>query len=115
MAQASSKPIVRIAELAIDPSRLDRYKALLTEEIEASVLNEPGVVMLNAVSVKGDPSQIRILEVYVDQAAYESHLQTPHFLKYKTHTAAMVRSLNLIEADPIIFCAKRERVRDACG
>ena len=108
MAQTTGKPIVRMAELEIDSAQLDSYKALLTEEIETSVRIEPGVLMLNAVAVTGIPSQIRILEVYADQAAYESDLQTTHFLKYKTQTANMVRSLNLVETDPIILCAKRE-------
>jgi quinol monooxygenase YgiN len=63
--------------------------------------------------VKDAPSQIRILEVYADRAAYESHLQTAHFLKYKTQTANMVRSLNLVETDPIMLCAKRDKA--GCG
>ena len=47
--------IVRLAELEIDPAQLDSYKALLAEEIEASVRTEQGVLMLHAVSVKGQP------------------------------------------------------------
>ena len=115
MAQTTGKPIVRMAELEIDSAQLDSYKALLTEEIETSVRIEPGVLMLNAVAVKGIPSQIRILEVYADQAAYESHLQTTHFLKYKTQTANMVRSLNLVETDPIMLCAKCEEAGSTDG
>ena len=38
-----TSPVIRIAELEIDPVHLDRYKALLAEEIEASVVAEPGV------------------------------------------------------------------------
>ncbi|GAB7552088.1 putative quinol monooxygenase [Novosphingobium sp. 11B] len=106
MAEPESHPIVRIAELVIHPAQIDAYKAYLMEEIEASVRVEPGVLSLNAVSVKGDPAQIRILEVYADQAAYEAHLKTPHFLKYKNGTATMVRSLRLIETDPIMLRAK---------
>ena len=30
----------------------------------------------------------------------------PHFLKYKTHTAGMVRSLRLLETDPVNLKAK---------
>lgn len=107
MAETQNHPVVRMAELDIDPARLDTYKALLTEEIEASVRLEPGVLSLNAVSVKDDPAQIRILEVYADQAAYEAHLKAPHFLKYKNETTAMVRSLRLIDTDPILLRAKR--------
>lgn len=98
--------IVRIAELEIDPTQLEAYLVLLTEEIEASVEKEPGVLMLHAVSVKDAPEKVRILEVYANRQAYEAHIQTPHFLKYKTLTASMVTSLNLVDADPISLSAK---------
>ena len=98
--------IVRIAELEIDPTQLEAYLALLTEEIEASVEKEPGVLMLHAVSVKDAPEKVRILEVYANRQAYEAHIQTPHFLKYKTLTAGMVMSLNLVDVDPISLSAK---------
>ena len=48
--------------------------------------------------MKSDPAQIRIFEIYADAAAYEAHLQTPHFKKYKTGTQGMVKSLVLVEA-----------------
>ncbi|OHV25979.1 MULTISPECIES: putative quinol monooxygenase [Rhizobium] len=102
----SRKPVVRMAELEIDPDRLDAYRALLTEEIEASVRLEVGVLSLSAVSIRDAPNRIRILEVYADKGAYEAHLRTPHFLKYKSETAGMVTSLTLIEVDPISMRAK---------
>ncbi|ACI53684.1 hypothetical protein Rleg9DRAFT_2968 [Rhizobium leguminosarum bv. trifolii WSM597] len=102
----SRKPVVRMAELEIDPDMLDAYRALLTEEIEASVRLEAGVLSLSAVSIRDDPNRIRILEVYADQDAYEAHLRTPHFLKYKVETAGMVTSLTLLDVDPIAMRAK---------
>ncbi|MBD9445948.1 MULTISPECIES: putative quinol monooxygenase [unclassified Rhizobium] len=102
----SRKLVVRMAELEIDPDKLEIYRLLLTEEIEASVALEPGVLSLNAVSLKDSPQKIRILEVYANQAAYEAHLQTPHFLKYKNRTAGMVKSLTLIDVDPIMMRGK---------
>jgi quinol monooxygenase YgiN len=101
-------PLVRFAELEIDPEQLDAYKALLTEEIDASVRLEPGVLALHAVAVAGAPAHLRIVEVYADQAAYEAHLRSPHFLKYKSLTAGMVRALRLIETDPILLRDKRD-------
>lgn len=100
------KPIVRMAELEIDPLRIETYRALLIEEIEASVALEDGVLSLNAVSIKDHPNKIRILEVYADRDAYEAHLQTPHFLKYKKETSGMVTSLTLIDVDPIAMRSK---------
>ena len=105
-AQQMKSRVVRLAELHIDPSQLEEYKSTLRDEIEASIRLEPGVLTLYAVSVKGDPAQIRIFEMYADAAAYEAHLQTPHFKKYKTSTQGMVKSFVLVETDPILLGAK---------
>ena len=43
---------------------------------------------------------------YADTGAYEAHVQTPHFLKYKTGTQGMVKSLTLLETDPVLLAAK---------
>ncbi len=102
--------IVRIAELEIDPDRIDAYTAILSEEIEASVRLEPGVIFLYALSVKGSPDKVRVIEGYADQAAYEAHLTAPHFLTYKTRTADMVKSLTLVETDPIMLRAKPDQI-----
>ena len=102
----SGKPVVRMAELEIDPGKIETYRTLLTEEIEASVALEDGVLSLSAVSIKDHPNQIRILEVYANREAYEAHLRTPHFLKYKNETSGMVTSLTLIDVDPIVMRSK---------
>jgi quinol monooxygenase YgiN len=60
------------------------------------------VLTLYAVSEKNNPTHITILEIYADSTAYKAHLQTPHFIKYKTITKDMVTSLELIETDPLI-------------
>jgi quinol monooxygenase YgiN len=99
-------PLVRIAELEIDPGQLSQYRNALSAEIATSVREEPGVLNLYAVAVKGQPNQIRIFELYRDQGAYESHLQSPHFKEYKEATHNMVKSLKLIETEPIILAGK---------
>ncbi len=50
---------------------------------------------------KEHPTQIRLLEIYASKEAYESHLKSPHFLKYKTSTAEMVKDLKLIDMEAI--------------
>jgi len=99
-------PVVRIAELEIDPAQIEAYRSLLIEEIDAAVRLEPGVLFLHAVSIKGRPDSIRIVECYADAAAYEAHLASPHFVKYKAGTAAMVLSLRLLETDPVALRSK---------
>jgi quinol monooxygenase YgiN len=102
----AAPPMVRIAEVEIAPPQLEAYKAILAEEQEASVRLEPGVLMLHSVTLKDDPNHVRLLEVYANRAAYEAHLKAPHFIKYKTSTENMVKSLRLLEAQPILLCAK---------
>lgn len=96
-------PLVRLAELEIDPTQLDKYEAALKEEIASSIRLEQGVLKLYAVSVKDKPNQIRLFEMYRDQASYHAHLQSPHFKQYKAVTQNMVKSLILLEAEPVLL------------
>jgi quinol monooxygenase YgiN len=93
--------LVRISEIQIDPDQLDAYTAILKEEAEASVRLEPGVISIFPMYEREHPTAVRILEIYASRAAYESHLQTPHFQKYKTTTLPMVRSLRLVDMEAI--------------
>jgi quinol monooxygenase YgiN len=104
--ESADDRIVRIAELEIYLDHLDAYKAALTEEIAASIQTEPGVLTLYAVSVKGHPEQIRLFEIYRNAASYQAHLQSPHFKKYKKQTQQMVKSLTLLDTDPIMLGSK---------
>src|SRR5690606_4074276 len=97
----SDNMMIRIAEIEIEPSYLDEYIAILKEEAEASVRLEPGVISIYPMFHKENPNQVRILEIYADEEAYKTHLQTPHFKHYKTATANMVKSLKLIDMNAI--------------
>lgn len=93
--------IVRISKIEIDANYLEEYKAILKEEAEASVRLEPGVISIFPMYQKENPTEVRILEIYASRAAYEAHLKTPHFQKYKTTTLKMVKSLKLVDMDGI--------------
>lgn len=98
----AQEKMTRLAKLEIDPVQLDSYKAFLKEEIETSLKIEKGVLTLFAVFEKENPAKVTILEVYADSAAYKAHILTPHFLKYKNGTVNMVKSLQLVEVDPLL-------------
>lgn len=95
-------PMVRLSKLVIDASQLEAYRAFLTEEVNDSMRLEPGVRTLYAVSEKERPTHFTILEIYADRAAYEAHIKSAHFLKYKTGTKDMVKSLELIDTVPLV-------------
>ena len=100
-------PVVRIAELEIDPARLADYKAAVREEMETSVRVEPGVLAIYAVAEKDDPTKLRFFEMYADEAAYNAHRESPHFRKYVETTKDMITSRRLIETVPIQLSDKK--------
>lgn len=93
--------MIRLSEIEIHSNYLKEYYAILQQESRASVLLEPGVIAIYPMFQKENPTQIRILEIYASREAYEAHLKTPHFQKYKTSTLNMVKSLKLVDMDNI--------------
>src|ERR1700752_3745304 len=96
MSEEKPQQYIQIAEIEVDPAQLDSYKAAATEQIEAAVRLEPGVLVLYSVSNKDDPAHVTVFEIYRDRKSYLTHLQTSHFLKYKATVEKMVKSLKLI-------------------
>ena len=99
--QQYGERIVRLAEIEVAPEYLEEYMAFAKEVGETSVKVEPGVLTLFSMQTKEDPCKIYILEIYADQEAYQSHIKTAHFKKYKEGTAQMVKSLKLIDVNPL--------------
>ena len=97
----SDKMMIRISEIGIKPEYLDEYLSILKEESKASVELESGVISIYPMYQKENRTEIRILEIYANKNAYESHLETPHFKHYKTTTLKMVNSLKLIDMNAI--------------
>jgi metallo-beta-lactamase class B len=93
----SKNQMVRLAKIKVDPLQLDKYNAALKEQMATAIRVEPGVLTYYAVADKADPANITILEIYADTAAYQSHIKTPHFLKYKETVKDMVKSLELVD------------------
>lgn len=93
--------LVRISEIEILPDYLEEYNSILKEEASASVKLEPGVIAIFPMYQRESPTQIRIIEMYANQAAYQSHLKTPHFQHYKTSTLHMIKSLKLVDMNSI--------------
>jgi quinol monooxygenase YgiN len=101
-----SPPVVRVAELEIDPAQLEGYTAAVKEEMKTSVRVEPGVLAIYCVAEKDNPVRLRFFEMYADEAAYKAHIDSAHFKKYVATTKAMIVSRKLIDAVPVQLSAK---------
>ena len=99
-AQVDTK-MYRIAKIKVDSNQLERYKVALNEQMNTAIELEPGVLSYTVVADKKDSSSITIFEVYASLEAYQSHIATPHFKKYKETVKDMVLSLELIDTELI--------------
>jgi quinol monooxygenase YgiN len=97
---------IRIARIVVDSAQLQNYQAALKEGIEAAVSKEPGVLTLYALYEKTNPTHVTVFEIYADMDAYQQHILTPHFKKYKATVQGMVKSLELVDVAPIAMEAK---------
>ena len=87
--------IVRLSKIEVWPQFLDEYIKYVTEVGEISLRTEPGVLTMYAVGEKENPCKITILETYASREAYDRHIASAHFQKYKQGTQHMVKSLVL--------------------
>ena len=94
--------VVRLAEIEVFPEKLNEYLCYAKEVGTVSMATEPGVIGLFSMQDKSDSCKVYILEVYADREAYQDHLKTAHFKKYKEGTADMVKTLKLIDTNPMV-------------
>ena len=106
-AQVNSK-MHRIAKIKVDANQLERYQVALKEQMNAAIQLEPGVLSYMVVADKKDASSITIFEVYASLEAYQSHIATPHFKKYKETVKDMVLSLELIDTELVARVQKAD-------
>ena len=95
------KMIVRLAEIEVYPEYLQEYLSYANEVDRLSVERESGVICLFPMQSDEDSTRINILEIYASDAAYQQHLKTEHFQKYKQGTLHMVKSLKLPTMQPL--------------
>jgi len=98
---ATANMIVRIAEIEVFPQYLEEYLAFANEVDRLSIEREPGVICLFPMQSAEDSTKIRILEIYASEEAYQQHLKTDHFQKYKQGTLHMVKDLKLPTMKPL--------------
>jgi quinol monooxygenase YgiN len=99
-------PFVRVADIEVEPAQREAFISAVKEEMDESVRVEPGVLALYAVAEKDDPSRLRFFEIYADEAAYDAHLASLHFRKYRAATEPMILSRALVETVPIQLSSK---------
>jgi len=67
--------------IRIKPENVDAFMKKL-EENARNAREEPGCLQFEVLADPKDRAKVMLYEVYRDEAAFETHQQTPHFKKY---------------------------------
>jgi quinol monooxygenase YgiN len=86
---------VVIADVTVPSERLAAFIAASLEDARDSVAKEPGCRQFDVLlSADGSPTVV-FYEVYADRAAFEAHLQTPHFFRWRDATQGLITATRI--------------------
>lgn len=72
-----------IVSIRIQPEHREDFMRSVLDDASGSVTNEPGCLRFDVVQEEADPNHIWLYEVYRDQAAFEAHLEAPHYIRWR--------------------------------
>ena len=81
---------VVMVDFQIKPEMTESFRALVSENARNSLAHEPGCRRFDVVLPRGQAGHVFLYEVYDDEAAFEAHKATPHFLQFERETVAHV-------------------------
>ena len=66
-------------DFRLQPGAMKAFMPLMIENAERSRSDEPGCDRFDVLVPAGEPDRVFLYEIYRDEAAFQAHLQTPHF------------------------------------
>jgi autoinducer 2-degrading protein len=81
---------VVLVDFLLKPGTRGRFRKLIDANAIASVREEAGCRRFDVVEVEGNADRILLYEIYDDEAAFDAHCRTPHFLAFDGESAPMV-------------------------
>lgn len=78
-------------QLVIKPENVDKFMAKCLENA-THARKEPGCKTFDVLADPADRTKVMLYEVYVDDKAFETHQQTPHFKNYLAEAVPLLAS-----------------------
>ncbi|MDH0335044.1 putative quinol monooxygenase [Metapseudomonas otitidis] len=85
----------------LKPGSLEAFMEAMRINVAASVRDEPGCLVFDVLRDRSDPDRVWLYEVYTDEAAFEAHMRTPHFLASRPLVEPLILRQDCIEADAL--------------
>ena len=75
--------VFHTAHLRVHPEAVEPFKARLVRHARISVTEEPGCSRFDVHQERGDPTLFLLVECYDDEAAFQAHRTSRHFLAFR--------------------------------
>ena len=66
----------------INRKNIDEFMAAMIRQAQNSLTRESDCLQFDVCRDRENPERVFLYEIYADRAAFDAHLQTPHFLEF---------------------------------
>jgi len=98
---------VLLLRTQLKPGSFEAFMDAMQVNAAASVRDEPGCLTFDVMRDRSDADLVWLYEVYVDEAAFEAHTQTAHFLASRPLVEPLIERQDAIEADMLALNPSR--------
>ena len=88
-------------EFDIVPGRMGEFMEAVKAQARISLEEEPLCYRFDVCRPHGEEHTVYLYEVYRDAAAFDLHLETPHFARFDANTREMVNNKSVRTMDKI--------------
>ncbi|MBX2804860.1 MAG: antibiotic biosynthesis monooxygenase [Hyphomicrobiales bacterium] len=74
----------------IKPGQMDAFLPLMVAQARNSIENEPACSIFEVWRMQNDPDIVQLYEIYEDEAAFQAHLASEHFLTFDAAIGGMI-------------------------
>lgn len=90
---------VVIVDFRLKSGTLAEFRPMIDANARASVRDEPGCRRFDVVESRGSPDRVLLYEIYDDEASFNQHCRTEHFLSFDSDSARFVAEKLVVQGD----------------
>ena len=79
-----------VVDFELAPGTMDRFLPLMIENAQSSLRDEPGCLRFDVWTDEATPDAVYLYEIYDSEAAFQAHMQTPHFKAFNLAADGMI-------------------------
>jgi autoinducer 2-degrading protein len=87
---SATPPVFHTAHLRVRPDAVDAFRVRIERHARTSVAREPGCSRFDVHQERSDPTLFLLVECYDDEAAFQAHRASEHFVAFREDVKAWV-------------------------